>query len=88
MKFAPMKKTIYSLGALREVLGAANRRYGAEFRLKPPVCGAWARAGERHWDRPGCGTSRAEKPSAIRSQPIQRSECHPLPIKVTTAMNA
>ena len=27
MKFAPMKKTIYSLGALREVLGAANRRY-------------------------------------------------------------
>ncbi len=27
MKFAPMKKTIYSLGALREVLEAANRRY-------------------------------------------------------------
>ena len=27
MKFAPMKKTIYSLGALREVLSAANRRY-------------------------------------------------------------
>src|ERR1700731_1063328 len=27
MKFAPMKKTIYSLGALREVLKAANRRY-------------------------------------------------------------
>ena len=27
MKFAPMKKTIYSLGALREVLTAANRRY-------------------------------------------------------------
>lgn len=27
MKFAPMKKTIYSLGALREVLAAANRRY-------------------------------------------------------------
>jgi hypothetical protein len=27
MKFAPMKKTIYSLGALREVLNAANRRY-------------------------------------------------------------
>jgi hypothetical protein len=27
MKFAPMKKTIYSLGALREALGAANRRY-------------------------------------------------------------
>src|SRR3984893_6990930 len=27
MKFAPMKKTIYSLGALREVLCAANRRY-------------------------------------------------------------
>ncbi len=27
MKFAPMKKTIYSLGALRELLGAANRRY-------------------------------------------------------------
>ena len=26
-KYAPMKKTIYSLGALREVLGAANRRY-------------------------------------------------------------
>jgi hypothetical protein len=26
-KFAPMKKTIYSLGALREVLTAANRRY-------------------------------------------------------------
>jgi len=27
MKYAPMKKTIYSLGALREVLVAANRRY-------------------------------------------------------------
>jgi hypothetical protein len=27
MKFAPMKKTIYSLGALRELLMAANRRY-------------------------------------------------------------
>ncbi len=27
MKFAPMKKTIYSLGALRELLSAANRRY-------------------------------------------------------------
>ena len=27
MKFAPMKKTIYSLGALGEVLNAANRRY-------------------------------------------------------------
>lgn len=27
MKFAPMKKTIYSLGALRELLHAANRRY-------------------------------------------------------------
>jgi hypothetical protein len=27
MKFAPMKKTLYSLGALRELLGAANRRY-------------------------------------------------------------
>jgi hypothetical protein len=27
LKFAPMKKTIYSLGALREVLSAANRRY-------------------------------------------------------------
>jgi hypothetical protein len=27
MKFAPMKKTIYSLGALRELLLAANRRY-------------------------------------------------------------
>jgi hypothetical protein len=27
MKFAPMKKTIYSLGALAEVLAAANRRY-------------------------------------------------------------
>ena len=27
MKYAPMKKTIYSLGALREVLAAANRRY-------------------------------------------------------------
>lgn len=27
MAFAPMKKTIYSLGALREVLTAANRRY-------------------------------------------------------------
>ena len=27
MKFAPMQKTIYSLGALREVLVAANRRY-------------------------------------------------------------
>jgi hypothetical protein len=27
MKYAPMKKTIYSLGALREVLTAANRRY-------------------------------------------------------------
>ena len=27
MKFAPMKKTIYSLGALREVLLAANHRY-------------------------------------------------------------
>ena len=27
MKFAPMKKSIYSLGALREVLTAANRRY-------------------------------------------------------------
>ena len=27
MKFAPMKKTIYSLGALREVLAAANQRY-------------------------------------------------------------
>ena len=27
MKFAPMKKTIYSLGALREALNAANRRY-------------------------------------------------------------
>jgi len=27
MKFAPMKKTIYSLGALREALSAANRRY-------------------------------------------------------------
>jgi hypothetical protein len=27
MKFAPMKKTIYSLGPLRELLGAANRRY-------------------------------------------------------------
>jgi hypothetical protein len=27
MKFAPMKKTIYSLGALQELLHAANRRY-------------------------------------------------------------
>lgn len=27
MKFAPMKKTIYSLGPLRELLLAANRRY-------------------------------------------------------------
>jgi len=27
MKFAPMKKTIYSLGALQELLLAANRRY-------------------------------------------------------------
>lgn len=27
MKYAPMKKTIYSLGALREVLAAVNRRY-------------------------------------------------------------
>jgi hypothetical protein len=27
MKFAPMKKTIYSLGPLRELLWAANRRY-------------------------------------------------------------
>lgn len=27
MKFAPLKKTIYSLGALRELLAAANRRY-------------------------------------------------------------
>jgi hypothetical protein len=27
MKFAPMKKTIYSLGVLRELLLAANRRY-------------------------------------------------------------
>jgi len=27
MKYAPMKKTIYSLGALREALEAANRRY-------------------------------------------------------------
>ena len=27
MKFAPMKKSIYSLGALREALSAANRRY-------------------------------------------------------------
>jgi hypothetical protein len=27
MKYAPMKKTIYSLGALREALSAANRRY-------------------------------------------------------------
>jgi hypothetical protein len=27
MKYAPMKKTVYSLGALREVLAAANRRY-------------------------------------------------------------
>jgi hypothetical protein len=27
MKYAPMKKTIYSLGALREVLTDANRRY-------------------------------------------------------------
>ncbi|HSD82442.1 MAG TPA: MarR family transcriptional regulator [Anaerolineae bacterium] len=27
MKYAPMKKTIYSLGALRELLTAANRRY-------------------------------------------------------------
>ena len=27
MKFAPLKKTIYSLGALRELLSAANRRY-------------------------------------------------------------
>jgi hypothetical protein len=27
MKFAPIKKTIYSLGALRELLTAANRRY-------------------------------------------------------------
>ena len=27
MKYAPMKKSIYSLGALRQVLGAANRRY-------------------------------------------------------------
>jgi hypothetical protein len=27
MKFAPMKKTIYSLGALQELLSAANRRY-------------------------------------------------------------
>jgi hypothetical protein len=27
MKFAPMKKTIYSLGALRETLSAASRRY-------------------------------------------------------------
>lgn len=27
MKFAPMKKTIYSLGPLRELLVAANRRY-------------------------------------------------------------
>ena len=29
MKYAPMKKTIYSLGALRQVLAAANRRYVA-----------------------------------------------------------
>jgi hypothetical protein len=34
MKFAPMKKTIYSLGALREALNAANRRY-TRTRLKP-----------------------------------------------------
>lgn len=27
MKFAPMKRAIYSLGALGEILGAANRRY-------------------------------------------------------------
>ena len=27
MKFAEMKKTIHSLGALREVMGASNRRY-------------------------------------------------------------
>lgn len=27
MKFAPMKKTVYSLGALREAWNAANRRY-------------------------------------------------------------
>lgn len=27
MKFAPVKKTIYSLGPLRELMGAANRRY-------------------------------------------------------------
>jgi hypothetical protein len=27
MKFAPVKKSIYSLGALRELLAAANRRY-------------------------------------------------------------
>jgi len=27
MKFAPLKKTIYSLGALRQLLSAANRRY-------------------------------------------------------------
>jgi hypothetical protein len=27
MKFAPLQKTIYSLGVLRELLGAANRRY-------------------------------------------------------------
>ena len=27
MNFAPMKKNICNLGALREVLGAANRRY-------------------------------------------------------------
>jgi hypothetical protein len=27
MKFAPVKKTIYSLGALRELLVASNRRY-------------------------------------------------------------
>jgi len=27
MKFAPLKKTIYSLGVLRELLSAANRRY-------------------------------------------------------------
>jgi hypothetical protein len=32
MKFAPMKKSIYSFSSLREAMAAANRRY-LEFRL-------------------------------------------------------
>ncbi len=39
-KVAPVLKTIYSLGALRELLGAANRRYSAFLsQLDVPACG-------------------------------------------------